>query len=161
MSFLHPWAIGIGLLAAALPLAVHWLTRPKPVPMPLSTVRFVREALRQRRARHRLRDFVVLGLRMLAVLLLAWAVSRPLLGRQPLVTPGESGDAVRVVVLDVSQSLSAEHHGIQLFERARPAAAAYLADAPGLQANLVLAGAAARPVFDRFSTNFKIGRAHV
>jgi hypothetical protein len=154
MTFLHPWAIACGLAAVALPLVIHWLTRPRPVRLPLSTVRFVRQAVQQRRARRRLRDAIVLALRVLAVLLLAGAIARPLLGEQPLVTPTEAGDAARVVVLDVSHSMAATANGIQLFERARPVAAGHLPDQPGLQANLILAGASARAVFDRLSTNY-------
>ena len=71
MTFLHPWAILIGAIAAGLPVAVHLLTRPRPVRMPLSTLRFVHEAVRQRAARHRLRDFLILALRTVAVLLIA------------------------------------------------------------------------------------------
>ena len=56
MTFLHPWAIVIGVAAAAAPVLIHWLTRPRPVRMPLSTLRFVREAVRQRRSWRRLRD---------------------------------------------------------------------------------------------------------
>src|SRR5437899_12775593 len=105
MNFLHPWAIALGLAAAGLPVLVHWLTRPRPVRLPLSTIRFVREALKQKRARHRLRDILILLLRGLAVLLLAWAVARPLLGTRPLIGAEEGGSAVRVVILDVSQSM--------------------------------------------------------
>src|SRR5262249_24925379 len=133
---------------------IHWLTRPRPVRLPLSTVRFVRLAVEQRRARHRLRDAIILVLRMLAVLLLAWAIARPLLGQQPLVSPDETGEAARVILLDVSPSMAAGTGGIQLFERARPRAAGYLNDQAGVQANLVSAGATARGVFDRLSTNF-------
>jgi len=46
MTFVHPWAIWIGVVAAAGPVAVHLLTRPRPVRMPLSTLRFAREAVR-------------------------------------------------------------------------------------------------------------------
>ena len=42
---------------------------------------------------------------------------------------------------------------MRLFERARPAAAAYLGDSPDLRAGLILAGASPRPVFDRLSAN--------
>ena len=42
MSFVHPWAIWLGLGAAALPIVVHLLTRPKPVRLPLSTLKFVK-----------------------------------------------------------------------------------------------------------------------
>src|SRR5687768_1820152 len=103
MNFLHPWALGIGAAAIALPIVIHWLTRPRPVTMPLSTLRFVREAVQQRRARHRLRDWLILLLRALAVALLAWAFARPLLGSKPLMADAP-GDAVRLVILDRSQS---------------------------------------------------------
>lgn len=154
MTFLHPWAIWVGIAAAAVPVVVHLLTRPRPVRMPLSTLRFVREAIRQRRARHRLRDALVLALRTLAILLLALAVARPHWGDRPLVSDGQAGDAVRVVVLDTSQSMGATDGGIAGLERARTIAARYLRYQPGLQANLVLAGASPRGVFEEPSTNF-------
>ena len=53
MTFLHPWAVWVGVAAAAVPVVVHFLTRPRPRRLALSTIRFVREAVRQRRARHR------------------------------------------------------------------------------------------------------------
>lgn len=152
--FLHPWAIWLGAIAAATPVVVHLLTRPRPVRMPLSTLRFVLEAVRQRRARHRLRDLIVLALRTLAILLLALAVARPQRGSQPLVSDRDPGDAVRVVVLDQSQSMAATQGGIEAIERARTIAAGYLGYRPGLKANLILAGASARPVFEGPSTNF-------
>ncbi|WP_439624539.1 BatA domain-containing protein [Gemmata sp.] len=166
MTLLHPWAIWFGAAGVALPAVVHLLTRPRPRPYPLSTIRFVRAALRDRRSRHRLRNFVVLGLRALAVLLLAAAVARPLGATRPLVVPDGPGATTRVVVLDVSQSMAAESRGVQLFERARPAAAAYLGDRPDLHAGLILAGASARPTFDRLSANTgalreDLGRASV
>ncbi|HEX2473282.1 MAG TPA: BatA domain-containing protein, partial [Lacipirellulaceae bacterium] len=85
MSFLNAWAIGIGAAALLAPLAVHFLTRPRPVSFPLSTIRFLREVIEQRRARSRLRDLIVLLLRMLAVGLLAMALARPLWERAPAV----------------------------------------------------------------------------
>jgi hypothetical protein len=158
MNFLHPWAIALGSAGAALPLVIHWLTRPRPVRLPLSTIRFVRELVQQRRARKRLRDFLVLLLRVLAVLLLALAIARPQWGQQPLVNPDDGGAAARVVLLDVSQSMAAESHGVQLLERARPLAAGYLTSQPDLHANLILAATTARPTFDRLSTNFPVLR---
>ncbi len=77
MSVLHPWAIGLGAAAVLLPVLIHFLTRPRPVRMPLSTLRFVREAIRQQRSRHRLRDWLILALRTLAVACLAFALARP------------------------------------------------------------------------------------
>ena len=154
MNFINPWAAWLGIGALALPVAIHWLTRPRPVRVPFSTVRFIREAVRERRARNRIRDWIILGLRSAAALLLAFVIARPMLGQQPVVTPDESGAAVRVVLVDVSHSLAAEQGGIQVFEHARAVAARYLVEQPGQEANLILAGAQAKPAFERFSTNF-------
>lgn len=154
MSFVHPWAIWVGVAAAGLPLVIHLLTRPRPVRMPLSTLRFVHEAIKQRRARHRLRDLLILGLRTLAVLLLALAVARPQSRQQPPPPGQHQGSVVRVVVVDTSQSMAATERAVQAIERARTTAAGFLRYRPGLSANLILAAAAPKAVFARPSTNF-------
>src|SRR5579872_1896572 len=156
--FLNGWAIVIGALAAGLPIAVHFLTRPRPVRLPLSTLRFVQEALHQRRTRHRLRDAIVLALRTLAVLLVAFAVARPFFGQSDRMAADESASVVRVVVLDISQSMAAASHGVQVFERARALAAKTLEYRGGMKADLVLAGSRARPVFQQASSNFSVLR---
>jgi len=122
--------------------------------MPLSTLRFVREAIRQRRARHRLRDLLVLLLRTTAVLLLAMVVARPQWGRQSPITEGNDDDTLRVVILDVSQSMAATEGGIEALERARTTAAGFLSYRPRLKANLIFAAASPRGVFDSPSANF-------
>ncbi len=156
-TLLHPWALWGGIVAAAAPVVVHLLTRPRPVRLPLSTLRFVREAVRARRARHRLRDLIILTLRTLAILLLALAIAQPQRSEKPSASGPKdvhAGETVRVVILDVSQSMAATHGGIEAIERAKTAAARFLRYRPGLSANLILAGATARPVFDVPSTNF-------
>ncbi|MEN6407111.1 MAG: BatA and WFA domain-containing protein [Thermoguttaceae bacterium] len=155
VTFLHPWALWIGVAAATMPVLIHWWTRPRPVRFPLSTLRFVREAVRQQRTWRRLRDFVLLALRTLAVLLIALAVARPQ-WREPLqVSDLQGGDTIRVVLLDVSQSMAARAGAVEHIQRARTIAANYLRYRPGLAANLVLAGARPYGVFDGPSTNFE------
>ena len=146
MTFLHPWAILIGVAAATGPVLIHWLTRPRPTRLPLSTLRFVREAVHQRRAWHRLRDLLLLTLRTLAVLLLALAVARPQWGQRLRTYDLEGAEAARVVILDVSQSMASRSGAVEQIERARTIAANYLRYQPGLTANLILAGAAASRV---------------
>jgi Mg-chelatase subunit ChlD len=143
----------MGAAAAAIPLAVHWLTRPRPRKMPLSTLRFVREMAEQRRARNRLRDFLILALRVAAVLLLAWALARPLWSTRAAVVPDEESSIARVVLLDASQSMAAGQGGVEAFERARARAAELLAYQAGMRASLIRGGASARPVFDHLSSN--------
>jgi hypothetical protein len=154
MTFLHPWAIYVGVAAAAVPLLVHFLTRPRPLRLPLSTLRFVREAVHQQRSWHRLRDWLILALRTLAVLLLALAVARPQWGKRRQLIDLPPGDAVRVVLLDVSQSMAARQGSVTQIERGRTVAAKYLRYRPGLTANLILAGARPQATFDSPSTNF-------
>jgi hypothetical protein len=151
---LHPWAIAIGLCAATLPLIVHWLTRPKPALFPLSTLRFVRALIEERRALWRLRDALVLILRTAAICLLAAAIARPWFGATRDTQAAPSSQDVRIVILDASQSMAARSGKSELFERARPVAAKELGYAPGLTANLIIAAATPFAVFARPSTNF-------
>jgi hypothetical protein len=154
MAFVNPWVMVLGIGAALLPVLVHWLTRPRPVVLPLSTVRFVLQAVEQRRSRRRLRDVVILSLRTLAVLLVAAAIARPLFGRRPPAPADAPVRTARVVILDVSQSMAARAMGSTAIERVRPVAAAHLAYQPALAANLVLAGATPHAAFERLSTNY-------
>jgi hypothetical protein len=151
---LHPWAIAVGLLAASLPVLIHWLTRPKPARLPLSTLRFVRDLVEERRAFWRLRDALVLLLRTAAIGLLAAAIARPFFGEVRATQPSERGQDVRIVIVDASQSMAARLGNTELFERARPVAAKQLGYEPGLSANLILAAAKPSAVFARASNNF-------
>ncbi len=142
MAFLNPWALMIGAFALGLPVAIHLLTRPRPRRMPLPTIRFVLQAVAQRRARHRLRDWLLLSVRVLAAAALACAFARPLLGERPLIAADDRGQATRVVVMDVSQSMGAAERGVTPIERARDVAGrVYLAPRAGLRSIVILAGA--------------------
>ena len=155
MSFLHLWAIPIGAAALSVPLVVHWLTKPRPTRMALSTVRFVQEVVRERRARNRLRDWLILLLRIATIALFAFVIARPLASdRAPAAVGDSQTQAVKIVILDVSQSMAATSQGIRAFERARPLAAKHVAYRSGTEANLILSAASPQPVFDRPSTNF-------
>ena len=155
MNFTHLWPLYAAAGAIAIPIVVHWLTRPRPKRYPLSTLRFVREAVEQRKARHRLRDFLILAARTAAILLLAAAMARPLWSDRPLVDADSPGDTARIVLVDTSQSMAAVSQGTAAFERARSKAADFLAFRPGLHVNLLLAGAEPRSLFDGLSTNFQ------
>jgi hypothetical protein len=153
MTLLHPWAIGAGAAAIGLPLAIHWLTRPRPVRLPLSTIRFVLEAVQQRRARLKLRDVLILLLRIAAVALIACAFARPHTQATALLAADAGADTVRLVVLDQSQSMAAAVHGVAAFDRAKPIASKYLSGT-GARGALIFAAARPRTPFDRPSNNF-------
>jgi len=152
-SLLNPWAIGIGMGALFLPLAIHFLTRPRPIRVPYPTVRFVEEVLQQRRARDRLRDALILALRTMAVILLALALARPLGSAQPPAAAGDNTEIMRIALVDVSQSMAAQDGGVELLERGRASAARHLERQGNVAANLILAGAIPRSVFPGASPN--------
>jgi hypothetical protein len=151
--YLHSWAIPAGMAAMTMPFIIHWLTKPRPTRLPLSTVKFVQEVVKQRRARNRLRDWIILLLRAAAIALFAFVIARPLSGnRAPAAIEGQA-QTVKIVLLDISHSMGAVANGIETLDRARPMAVRHVDYRPGTQANLILCAATARPVFDRPSTN--------
>ena len=161
MNFLHLWALGIGAGALAIPVAVHFLTKPRPVTHPLATIRFLREIIEEKKSRSRLRDLIVLLLRMLAVGLLAMALARPWLSNSQAIEAIPDDATARVIVIDVSQSMSAKTIGTSAIALAQATALKYLEYSPNLQANVVLVGAKARPVFKSVSPNLAIVREAV
>lgn len=151
--FVNTWALLIGGAAIALPVVIHWLTRPRPTRLPVSTLRFIRGAVEQRRSRYRLRNFLILLLRTIAIAVLAAAIARPLLHHQVTASTSEAAAVTRIVLLDCSQSMGARDGGIVRFERARPMVSDLLRPQQSLKCNLLLAAALPNPVFDTPTTN--------
>jgi hypothetical protein len=78
MTFLAPALLALGL-AAAVPLALHLLQRHRGPRVVFPAVRYLRRAEREHATRLRLRHFLLLALRILALVLLAAAAARPFL----------------------------------------------------------------------------------
>ena len=76
MQFLNP-AILAGLVAAALPLAIHLLHRGRARPHPFSDLTFLRQLHQNRMRRIQIRQWLVLLLRTLIVALIVCAFARP------------------------------------------------------------------------------------
>src|SRR5262249_5798882 len=77
-SFLNPLLL-FGLAAAAVPILIHLFTRKRPREVPFSSLEFLAEVNRSEIRRLRLRQWLLLLLRTLAVAALALAISRPAL----------------------------------------------------------------------------------
>jgi len=72
-----------------------------------------------------------------------------------------AGKTVRVLLLDVSQSMAAASHGgggVSAFDRARAEIARHANYDQDVRINLIEAGARPRPLFDRLTTNFSAVR---
>jgi hypothetical protein len=100
MTFLAPWALLAGALAAAGLVALHLVARQRPAAYPLPTARFVpdRRTLVSRVSR-RPRDLLLLLLRVVLVLSAAAAFARPVL------TP-KKGARARVLLVDRSGAVA-------------------------------------------------------
>lgn len=155
MNPLNPWAIAIGVLAIGIPTALHFLTKPKPTAIPISTISFLYELIQQRRSRSKLRDILILLLRSIAIALIALAIARPRLSAPPIISPNPDTKTARVVIIDQSQSMAAGQGTSRPWERAQAASLRYLAYSDDMQAGVVFAGAKARSVYDQLSNNFE------
>ena len=76
MNFLNPLFL-FGLAAAAIPVLIHLFTRRKPREVPFPSLEFLAEVNQSEIRRLRLKQWLLLALRTLAVALLAMAMARP------------------------------------------------------------------------------------
>jgi hypothetical protein len=101
MSFLFP-AFLIGGLAAVVPIVLHLMRRERLPRVPFSDIRFLQETPVEQTRRRRLRELLLLALRVAALLLLALAFARPFFN--DAVAPDRPAT---VVLVDTSFSVSA------------------------------------------------------
>lgn len=101
MGFLAPIFL-LGALAAAVPIVLHLLRREPEARVPFAAVRMLRHAPVEHADRRRLRDLLLLIMRVAALLLLAFAFARPFVSA----STGGLTAGVTVVALDTSYSLS-------------------------------------------------------
>jgi hypothetical protein len=120
MSFLSPLFL-IGAVAAAVPILLHLLKREPELRVRFAAVRLLARAPVERTQHRRIRELLLLALRVVALVLIALAFARPFLAASD-----EESAAVTVVALDTSLSMSAPGQ----FERARELARNAIAAAP-------------------------------
>jgi hypothetical protein len=142
-----------GLAAAGLPILIHYLTRARPRRIAFPPFKFLLEACAGQQSLHRLRTFLLLALRTLAVLALALLFTRPFLKPTGAATAAEAAKRV-ALVLDGSLSMRAVQHGVSLFARAQAEAADVLrALESGSEVAVILIGATPRALLPALSRN--------
>jgi hypothetical protein len=110
LRFLSPLFL-TGLAAAAVPIVIHLFRRQAEPVVPFGTVRFLRRAPVEHARRRRLREWLLLALRTLALVLLALSFARPYL----VDTGAAQAGPITVIAVDTSYSVSAP----QQVERSR------------------------------------------
>ena len=101
LSFVSSGFLIAGAIAAALPIIIHLLLRPRAQVMPIGTVRFLQDVVREHTRRRKIWQWILLLLRMLAVLLLALLFARPYWDRSAL----EGLNREVVLLIDRSASM--------------------------------------------------------
>jgi hypothetical protein len=102
VSFLYPLFL-FGLLAAAVPIVLHLFRRKTEIVVDFPPMRLLQRAPVEQHHRRRLRELILLALRVTALALLALAFARPYLAA----TDGAVVAPVTVIALDTSLSMSA------------------------------------------------------
>ncbi|NQX00259.1 BatA domain-containing protein [bacterium] len=103
MLFLNPLLLW-GLLAAAVPIAIHLLNRRRHKTIPWAAMQFLLKATRESRGKKKLRHLLILACRALAVAALAFAAARPIISG----LIGWGGGSIDTVVLLLDRSASME-----------------------------------------------------
>jgi hypothetical protein len=103
MSFLQPWML-LALPLAAIPIVIHLVNQRRFQTVPWAAMRFLLEANRMSSGYTRLRQWLILAMRTLAVLALILFTSRPLTSGIMALLNGESGTQA-IVILDRSPSM--------------------------------------------------------
>ena len=101
LAFLSPLFL-IGAVAAAIPVILHFLKRQPESRVKFAAVRLLKQGPVEHARQRRLRDLLLLALRVAALLLLAVAFARPFFA-----SAAAPSSAATIVALDTSLSLSA------------------------------------------------------
>lgn len=135
LSFLSPLFLA-GLAAATIPVVIHLFYRRTEPVIDFAAMRYLRQAPVEHSRRRRLRELLLLALRVAALCLLALAFARPYLAQSAAALSAP----VTMVLVDMSASMTAPGQ----FDRAKAAAAEAVRNAPSTHAvGLVTFGNAA------------------
>ncbi|MGA0846848.1 MAG: BatA domain-containing protein, partial [Luteolibacter sp.] len=103
MTFLSPWLLWF-LAAASIPVAIHLINRRRHKTIQWAAMRFILSAARESRGKKKLRHFLILACRTLALAALALAAARPVVSG----LTGWGGGRIDTVVLLFDRSASME-----------------------------------------------------
>ncbi len=125
LSFLSPLFLA-GLAAAALPILIHLFHRRTDPVIEFAAMRFLRRAPVEQSRRRRLRELLLLALRVAALCLLAFAFARPYFAQSAAAVSAP----VTMVLVDTSVSMTAPGQ----FDRAKAAALKIINETPATNA---------------------------
>jgi hypothetical protein len=145
MEFLNPLAL-VALAAAAIPLLIHLFNFRKPRRLDFSSLEFVRELQKTTMQRVRIKQWLLLLLRMLAIAFLVLAFARPTLTGDMASTVGGRASTSVAVVVDNSLSMTLRDAEGEYLRQAKDIAAGIAGELrTGDELFLVASGEEGRP----------------
>ncbi|MEM9284117.1 MAG: BatA domain-containing protein, partial [Verrucomicrobiota bacterium] len=123
MSFLQP-ALLLGLPLALLPIIIHLINRHRHRTVEWAAMMFLQQARKINKGMARLRQILILAMRVAAVLFIVFAASRPLSGGVLALTGGKAD----TIILLLDRSASMEEQILETGESKRSAALSKLAE---------------------------------
>ena len=152
ISFLSPLFL-VAAVAAAVPILLHLFHRKTEVVIDFPAVRLLTRAPVQQHRRRRLRELILLALRVAALVLLALSFARPYFAGA--VAPDSA--PLTVIAVDTSLSMSAPGQ----FDRARAAAGRALETAPPSHAVALVSFADSAAIVEAPTTDRSVVRAAI
>lgn len=122
MNFLNPFFL-LGALAVAIPVVIHLINLRRPQKLSFPTLTFFEELKKSTIRKIRIKQYILLALRVLAILMLALALARPLIA--PTMgggTTDSSQPKLSVLLLDNSPSMNRIGSGGPYLEQAQQVA---------------------------------------
>ncbi|MEO6237281.1 MAG: BatA domain-containing protein [Vicinamibacterales bacterium] len=149
MGFIAPIVL-VGLVALAIPVLIHLIQRERKRVVEFPSLMFLRKIPYQSVRRRRVRDWLLLAMRLAALALIVLAFARPFFRRSELAAAAQNGAREAVILLDTSYSME---YGDRWAKAKTAATAAIRGLGPGDRASLVLfssgADVAVRSAADR------------
>ena len=128
MTFLNPLLL-LGLAAAAIPLIIHLFNFRRPRRVDFSSLVFLHELKKSTMQRVRIKQWLLLALRTLAIASVALAFARPTMTGPVAGTLGGSGRTTMALVVDRSASMTLRDGGGAYFDQVQTLAQALLQEA--------------------------------
>jgi len=128
IAFLNPFLL-FGLAAAALPILIHRITRKRAAVLKFSAVYLLLQSQQIRARPRRLKNLLILALRLLAVITVVLMVARPMLVRSGAGVLGRQGAAV--LILDNSMGMAYQEDRGSRYDVSKRAVREFLEDFEG------------------------------
>ncbi len=118
MTFLNP-AVLVGLFAAAIPVILHFINLRKIKRIEFSTLYFIKELKKNKIRNLKIKQWLLLLLRLLLIIFVVLAFAKPALENSSLGAFSEEAKKTIVIILDNSYSMSVKHNETSNFGAAK------------------------------------------